>query len=139
MVYCNFNKKMTTREDVIKEFRGDSFGKVTVETSEEEFFQNETLRPITKLQNDLILAVFQNYMRKSKIDFRQYGLQKKLDFIENSLKKDIKFQNVLKGIVIGFFTLEEYNRYNANSSALNKRITNLLVERIKSQIQLLDS
>jgi hypothetical protein len=128
---------MTTRKDCIKQFRGDSFGKITAETSAEEFFQNETLRPITKLQNDLILAVFQNYMTKSKIDFKQYSIQKKLDFIENSIKKDIKFQNVLKGTIIGFFTLEEYNRYRVNSSALNKRITNLLVERIKSQIQLL--
>jgi ATP-dependent Clp protease ATP-binding subunit ClpA len=40
--------------------------------------------------------------------------------------------------VIGFFTLEEYNRYQDNAAALHKRITNLLVERIKSQVQLLD-
>jgi hypothetical protein len=77
-------------------------------------------------------------MAKSKIDFRQYSTQKKMDFIENTIKKDIKFQNVLRGIVIGFFTLEEYNRYQNNASALHKRITNLLVERIKSQVQLLD-
>lgn len=128
---------MTTRKDFIKQFRGESFGKLTPETSDEEFFQNETLRPITKLQNDLIVAVFQNYMTKSKIDFRQYSIQKKMDFIENAIKKDIKIQNILKGTVIAFFTLEEYNRYSVNSSALNKRITNLLVERIKSQIQLL--
>jgi len=130
---------MITRDIFIKEFRGESFGSLTSETSDEEFFQNETLRPITKLQNDLLIAVFQNYMKKSKIDFRQYSVQKKMDFIENSIKKDVKFQNVLKGIVIGFFTMEEYNRYQSNSAALNKRITNLLVERIKSQIQLLDT
>jgi hypothetical protein len=129
---------MITRDTFIKEFRGESFGNLTSETSAEEFFQNETLRPITKLQNDLLLAVFQDYMTKSKIDFRQYSVQKKMDFIENTIKRDIKFQNVLRGIVIGFFTLEEYNRYKVNSSALNKRITNLLIERVKSQIQLMD-
>jgi hypothetical protein len=130
---------MTTRDTIIKEFRGASFGTISAETSAEEFFQNETLRPISKLQNDLLLAVFQNYISKSKIDFRQYSIQKKMDFIENSIKKDIKFQNALRGLIIAFFTLEEYNRYSENASALNKRITNLMVERIKSQIQLLEN
>lgn len=130
---------MTTRETFIKEFRGDSFGKVSTETSAEEFFQNETLRPIMKLQNDLLLAVFQNYMAKSKIDFTQFSVEKKLIFIENAVKKDIKFQNSLKGLIIGLFTLEEYNRYAANSAALTKRISNLLIERIKSQVQILDT
>lgn len=130
---------MTNRNAFIKELRGESIGTVTAETSAEEFFQNETLRPIAKLQNDLLLTVFQNYMAKSKIDFRQYSVQKKMEFVENAIKKDMKFQHILKGIMIGFFTLEEYNRYTANSSALNKRITNLLIERIKSQIQILDN
>lgn len=129
---------MTTRETFIKEFRGDAFGKVSSETSAEEFFQNETLRPIMKLQNDLLLAVFQNYMLKSKVDFRQFSIEKKFIFIENAIKKDIKFQNSLKGLIIGLFTLEEYNRYAANSSVLTKRISNLLIERIKSQVQLFE-
>ena len=130
---------METREQFLKEFRGASYGKVSSETSAEEFFQNETLRPIMKLQNDLLVAVFQNYMAKSKIDFRQFSVEKKFIFIENAVKKDIKFQNSLKGLIIGLFTLEEYNRYAANSSALTKRISNLLIERIKSQVQLLES
>lgn len=128
---------METRDQFLKEFRGVSFGKLTAETSTEEFFQNETLRPIMKLQNDLLLAFFQNYILKSKVNFSQFSSEKKLNFIENAIKKDIKFRNSLKGMVIGFFTLEEYNRYIVNSTALSKRITNLLVERISSQIQLL--
>ena len=130
---------MATREVFIKDFRGDSFGTLTSETSAEEFFQNETLRPIMKLQNELLLAVFQNYTVKSKVHFKQFSIEKKFVFIENAVKKDINFSNSLKGIVIGLFTLEEYNRYSANSSALTKRITNLLVERFKSQVQLIDN
>ncbi len=128
---------MAARETFIKEIRGESFGKLTAETSEEEFFQNETLRPIMKLQNDLLVAVFQNYITSSKVDFKQISAEKRAHFIENAIKKDIKFQNFLKGIIIGLFTLEENTRYIHNSSALSKRITNLLVERIKSQVHLL--
>ena len=126
------------RKTFIKDLRGTSFGKLTSETSAEEFFQNETLRPIMKLQNDLLLAFFKNYIQNSEVNFNQFSTEKKLNFIENAIKKDIKFRNSLKGMVIGFFTLEEYNRYTENATALSKRITNLLVERITSQVQLLD-
>lgn len=129
---------METRDQFLKDFRGLSFGKLTSETSAEEFFQNETLRPIMKLQNDLLLAFFRNYILSSKINFSQFSTEKKLIFIENALKKDIKFRNSLKGMVIALFTLEEYNRYAGNSNALSKRITNLLIERIKSQVQLFE-
>ncbi len=58
--------------------------------------------------------------------------------IENSIQKDIKFRNALKGMVIGLFTLEEYQTYIQNSSNLNKRMMNMLIERLKSQIQLFE-
>lgn len=128
---------MTSRDTFITTYRGETFGTVSAETSDEEFFQNETLRPIAKLQNDLLLAVFQNYMKKSKIDFRQYSLEKTKDFVETTIKKDMKFQNLIKGIFIGLFTIEEYNRYFNNASGINKRIMNLTIERIKSQLQLI--
>jgi hypothetical protein len=56
--------------------------------------------------------------------------------IENSIQKDIKFRNALKGIIIGLFTLDEYALYIQNSSNLNKRMMGMLVERLKSQVQL---
>ncbi|PIX08560.1 MAG: glyoxalase, partial [Flavobacteriaceae bacterium CG_4_8_14_3_um_filter_34_10] len=51
---------------------------------------------------------------------------------------DIKFRNALKGMVIGQFTLEEFELYIQNSSALNKRMMHLVIERIKNNIQLLE-
>ena len=41
-------------------------------------------------------------------------------------------------MVIGQFTVEEYRDYITNSSALNKRMMNMVVERLKDQIQLLE-
>lgn len=69
-----------------------------------------------------------------------YGLsiEKRLDYVENAIQKDIKFRNFIKGIIIGQFTIPEYEVYIQNSSALNKRIMNLIKERIKSNIQLLE-
>jgi len=104
--------------------------------SDEERFQNETLRPILKMQNDLFVLVFKNYIRKHKNVFLDLSFDRKSTYIENAIQKDIKFRNSLKGIVIGMFSLEEYQRYILNSSALNKRMMNMLIERLKDQMQL---
>ncbi len=102
---------------------------------QEERFQNETLRPILKLQNPLFIAVFQNYIEKRKGVFYDLGVEKKLAYIESSLIKDQKFRNSVKGMIIGHFTLEEYQTYSANSSSLNKRMMNMVIERLKDQVQ----
>lgn len=129
---------MSTRDQFIREFRGEMLGTINSQSSAEEFFQNETLRPILKLQNDLFLDVFRNYIAKSKTDFYSFSVEKKLLFIENSIQRDIKFRNSLKGMVIGLFTIDEYSRYIENSSSLNKRMMSLLIERLKSQVLLFE-
>ncbi|RAR48477.1 glyoxalase [Flavobacterium lacus] len=130
---------MTTRDRYIIENRGEALGVVTEQSSSEEKFQNVTLRPILKLQNDLFVDVFKNYISKHKNDFYSYSNEKKLQFIDNSIQKDIKFRNSLKGMVIGLFTINEYQDYIKNSSKLNKRMMNMLIERLKSNILLFDT
>ena len=103
----------------------------------EETFQNQTLRPVAKLQNELLVEVFRNYIRKHKNVFYDLSIEKRLDYIENAIHKDMKFRNSLKGIIIGQFTVEEYKEYTQNSSALNKRMMNIVKERLKSHVQLL--
>jgi len=129
---------MRTKEEVILEIREKSIGTITKNSSPEEKFQNETLRPILKLQNDLFLEVFRNYATKQKGAFFLLSIEKKMHYVENAIQKDIKFRNTLKGIVIGMFTLKEYKEYIQNSSNLNKRIMKMLIERIRSQIQLFE-
>lgn len=129
---------MNQRDIFIKEIRGESLGNVNNQSSSDELFQNEVLRPILKLQNDLFIASFLNYISKYKRDFYSKTVENKLAVIENAIQKDIKFRNALKGMIIGLFTTDEYELYIQNSSNLNKRMMNLLIERLKSQIQLFD-
>ena len=129
---------METRDEFLRGFRGAMIGTVHAQSTADEFFQNQTLRPILKLQNDLFLEVFRNYVSKSKTDFYHYNVDKKLHFIEHSIQRDIKFRNSLKGMVISLFTVEEYARYILNSSDLNKRMMAMLIERLKSQVQLFE-
>jgi len=129
---------MNQRDIFIKEIRGESLGNISNQSSSEELFQNEVLRPILKLQNDLFIASFLNYISKYKRDFYSKTVENKLAIIENAIQKDIKFRNALKGMIIGLFTTDEYALYIQNSSSLNKRMMNLLIERLKSQVQLFD-
>ena len=113
----------------------ESFDKMSIQ----ERFQNETLRPILKLQNSLFIQIFQNYIEKHKGIYHKFNLNEKLNYIESCLIKDQKLRNYLKGIIIGHFTLEEYGIYKKQSSELSKRMINMLNERLKDQLQLFDS
>lgn len=127
---------MNQRDAFLKEFRGETLGEITNQSSSDELFQNQVLRPILKLQNDLFIAAFSNHLVKNRIDFNAFSVDKKLVTIENSIQKDIKFRNALKGMIIGLFTTDEYVLYIKNSSSLNKRMMGMLIERLKSQVQL---
>lgn len=129
---------MNQRDVFLKEFRGQTIGAVSDQSSSEELFQNEVLRPILKLQNDLFVASFSNHLAKNKIDFKTKSIEKKCTIIENAIQKDIKFRNALKGMIVGLFTIDEYSLYIKNSSNLNKRMMSMLMERLKSQVQLFD-
>ena len=106
--------------------------------SDDERFQNETIRPILKLQNPLFILVFKNYIEKRKRIFYDLSLDKKMIYIESSIVKDQNFQNSLKGIIIGHFTVAEYRQYLLYFSSLNKRMMNMLVKRLQNQIEVFD-
>lgn len=145
MILCSFisNKEcllaMKTRSEYLTEIRPTIAGaRVTKLTSKDESFQNKTLRPIAKLQNDILLEIFKNYIEKRKNVYHNLSHQKQADYIEHAVKHDAKLRNVIKGVFIGHFTIEEYFNYQNESRALNKRITNLTIERLKSQMQFFD-
>jgi hypothetical protein len=130
---------MSTRSEKLLQQRPQiPSSKVHENMSRDEYFQNAVIRPILKLQNELFLEVFKNYIRKHKNVFHGLSIPKKLQYIENSVQRDVKFRNNLKGMILGLLTLEEFEVYTENSSALNKRMMNLLIERLKDQVQLLE-
>ncbi|KAF2516251.1 glyoxalase [Flavobacterium salilacus subsp. salilacus] len=129
---------MDLRDRSILELRGEILGEINTQSSDEEIFQNRTIRPILKFQNGLFIVSFLNYINKHKSDFYKLSVEKKLLFIENAIQKDIKFRNALKGMVIAMFTADEFAEYIKNSSNLNKRMMNLLIERLKDQVLLLE-
>ncbi|WP_117585812.1 glyoxalase [Chryseobacterium sp. Leaf404] len=100
-----------------------------------EIFQNQTLRPILKLQNDLFLSLFKNYAIRQNSGFETLSMPKKNIMIEQSLQKDSVLKNTFIGMTIGMFTAEELEIYISDSKVFNKRIITMLIERLKSQMK----
>jgi len=131
---------MTTRQFNLSSIRPEiPAATINDNMSNDERFQNLVLRPIAKLQDDLLIEVFKNYIAKCKYVFYTLSLEKRLDYIENAINKDMKFRNSLKGMIIGLFTVEEYLVYIQNSSALNKRMMHIVKDRLISNILLLEN
>lgn len=102
-------------------------------SGEMEFFQNGTLRPVLKMQHEVLLSFFKAYVKM------QYGsgFEEKLQleqraFITNTLRTDVVLRNQLIGMVLGQFTLPEVEFYSSNTKDLRKRIGDLLVQRLHS-------
>ena len=110
--------------------------KKSSQITDEESFQNVTLRPIIKLQSPVLIETYRNYIIKHKNVFYELSNEKKLDYIENSINKNQKFRNLLKGMIIGLFTIEEYHIYKKNSSSLNKRMMNIILKRLQDNLQI---
>lgn len=102
-------------------------------TSETEIFQNQTLRPVLKLQNEVYLMLFKDYALRKTSDFETLKKEKKINFIDQSLQKDNALRNIFIGMTIGMLTPEEMKFYLSDTKSFNKRIISMLTERIKSQ------
>lgn len=129
---------MSSRDSYLKSLRPDILTKtIKTEMSSEEYFQNTVLRPIIKFQNDLLIAVFLQFCTKYKNVFFDLSTEKKILYIETSFIKDSKLRSSFRDLIIGLFSVEEYSEYLKNASALNKRMTGIIKERLISHVQLL--
>jgi hypothetical protein len=96
----------------------------------EENFQNETLRPILKLQNDLIITLAQEFLNHRNVTWEKIREKDPLQWLNLNIKKDIPFKNLMIGMVIGQFNGEELKKYLSFQKEMNKRIINMMTERI---------
>ena len=103
-------------------------------TSDIEKFQNEVIRPIIKMQHDLLISSLKNYLQKRKVDFSVLPDKKKRSKISSIYKTDNNYKNMTLGFVIGQFSMDEFKFYADNSSEINKRILQITSQRIKDSI-----
>lgn len=107
---------------------------VNKNTTEVEKFQNEVLRPIIKMQHHLLISFFENYIKKRKIDFTSLSEEKKKNKIKSIFDKDINFKNLILGLIVGHFSVNEYLYYTQNSSEFNKRVLQIIIQRLQNSL-----
>lgn len=114
---------------------------VQKKTTQMEYFQNKVLRPIIKMQHNLLILSFKEYLKKRKIEILHLAEKKKMDRIDSIFRKDLVFKNLILGFVIGHFSLEEYAFYSENASEIHKRTHKIIQKRIQDSLReiLLDS
>lgn len=100
----------------------------------EEDFQNRVLRPILKFQNDILISIFISSCESYKINFGKLTEAEKEAHIDRLFQKDAKLKALFLGAIISLFTTDEYEVYASQQSHFNKRITQMLVKRLKDQM-----
>jgi len=97
-----------------------------------ETFMHKTLRPILKLQNDLLVRLF---IQKISNPYLLESHKERLAFIEKTLSKDVILRNQIIGLVIGGMTVDEFGFYDKHQKELNKRILKMAMVRIDTAYQ----
>ncbi len=128
---------MKERDESIKNLRLDL--EISTDVSKPiETFQSNTLRPILKFQNPIILQLFKDYLNKNHKTFKALNQKVQLEIIHNSFKKDHRLKSFLTNIIISLFTAEEMEFYLKNTTEINKRISSMLTQRVEDQISRLN-
>ncbi len=96
-----------------------------------EYFQNNVLRPILKFQHELLINYFKNH---SAFKLLPPNPDDRMAVIQNCLNKDIALRNQYIGFIVGMFTSDELLFYQQHQTEINKRIIQMLLQRILSAL-----
>lgn len=100
------------------------------QSSEEELFQNEVIRPIIKMQHDVIISLIQEFPHFKNVLKNRENYQVFREHLSTYLNKNHSTKNQLIGMVIGMMTVDEMAQYINNVQSLNKRIVNMIAKRV---------
>ena len=107
----------------------------TAQSTPAEAFQNNTLRPLLKMQHDVLLHIFRHYIRKRKNVFLQLAPKARLEYIAHSVRHDAALRHLLAGAVVGHFTAAELAFFLENEADTMKRLADLTIQRLQSNYE----
>ena len=128
---------MNNRSEQLKNLRPE----IKVDNSKStdlETFQTNTLRPILKFQNDLILTILNQHLSENKIVVKNLTDNKKTERIHEIVKGNLQLKQLFIGITIAMFTEEEMVYYHENKKEIVKRAITMLLERVCTQLSSLN-
>ncbi len=121
------------KEDKLLWLREEILTKKSEQTPIEQF-QNKTIRPILKYQHTILIVFFNANVHVQYIVSANYSLLKKQNQLKLFASKQLAFRAQLLGIVTGLFTDAEFEFYLSEKVNIDKRITNMILERFFSTL-----
>jgi len=95
-----------------------------------EQFQNESLRPIIKMQHDVLVGLEKSQANFDELLQRKESAQQCHDGVRTFIVKQPGLKHQLIGMIIGMFTLEELSMYAKHATDFNKRISGMICQLI---------
>lgn len=120
-------------EEAIVKLRPELFLEKFDESSELENFQNDTLRPILKMQHNLLIDFL---LQQKNID-AILNKSESRNVLESQLKSFINqahLKEIFIGMILGQFTIAEMKMCEKFSKEINKRIMQMLLQRFMDSI-----
>ena len=93
-------------------------------------FLHATLRPVLKLQNDLLLAVVADFVRDHHIILRPTDQHHQLTEL---LGRNTKLRYTVVGLITAQLTAAEYAFYRSQLAELNRRLLEMALRRVLDQ------
>ncbi|MFT6335534.1 MAG: hypothetical protein ACJATI_002289 [Halioglobus sp.] len=118
------------RAEALLGIRPEVETQINSEISPSEAFQNNTLRPILKFQNNLFIYLFRNSKSLAKINFDKKDVNGKKTIITDIMKNDQKLKDQIEASVFSLMTVSELEFYFENRSEIKRRINTMVNERL---------
>ena len=105
-----------------------------IDTKTLEVFQNQTLRPILKLQQDLTFSLLENHKYYKTQSNTNAPRQQYEIFLKKYLQSNTDLKHQILGAIIGQFTSKELEIYFTERKEINKRIMAMQIKRFLDTI-----
>ncbi len=97
-------------------------------------FLHHTLRPLLKLQNELLLTVVADFVRDHHIALATAPVNDQQRLLAELLSRNVKLRYTVVGLVCGLFTAAELAYYRQYRPELNRRLLELATRRVQDQV-----
>ena len=100
------------------------------ELKEEELFQNMVLRPVIKMQHDLLIMRVKSHFSSKRVLFNVMDNKKRTEATIQAFQNDHNLKKEIQGMIIGQLTVLEFQQYLKIERSLNKRIVQMVRNRM---------
>ena len=101
---------------------------------EEELFQNMVLRPVIKMQHDILILRVKSYFTSKRVMFNMMDKKKRTVAIEQVFLGDNAFKKEIQGMILGQLNADEFKGYLKSERSINKRIIQMVRNRMLDSI-----